>query len=418
MRITTAIILTLLLSCGVSLALSVDLSKAVIIASPAIQSPVRETAVEILREELSMRTRLVLKNQERPAKSNIILATVHDKEVFGLKVPLVPDEDRPEFRTEGFRILVDVTEGQQNLWLIAADARGIIFATGQFLRKASLGRNSIRFSKSDEIATAPAYPLRGHQLGYRNTANSWDAWSPEQFDRYIRELALFGTNCIENIPFQDGPPGPVMKYDRDFMNVKMSEICDRYDLDYWVWTPSGLDLGERDNFDQEVSKHVDLYKSCPRLDGVFFPGGDPGKNHPRYVMPFLKAIAGELKKYHPEAGVWISLQGFSVEQVDYFYNYLDENDPTGWLEWYPAPAALPCRKPASGSRQNTVTATMVTSRTRYAASTPPPPGTRRLPSPRGGKSATPSPSTMPPYTTGTHPSPMASSPTPTGCTTM
>jgi hypothetical protein len=66
------------------------------------------------------------------------------------------------------------------------------------------------------------------------------------------------------------------------------------------------------------------------LDGVFFPGGDPGSNHPKYVMPFLQAISVELKKYHPKAGVWISLQGFSDEQVNYFYEYLGKYKPD-WL---------------------------------------------------------------------------------------
>jgi hypothetical protein len=47
-------------------------------------------------------------------------------------------------------------------------------------------------------------------------------------------------------------------------------------------------------------------------------------------MPFLKAVASELRKYHPEAGMWISLQGFSEEQVDYFYEYLEKNNPD-WL---------------------------------------------------------------------------------------
>ena len=322
--------LMLFLIFGTLQAQNVELNRAVILASPSVPSPVRETAQEILREELALRTRVSLKSQERPEMTNIILAMVQDTEVYGITIPRIMDSERPEMKAEGFRILFEEADGRQNLWLIASDPRGIIFATGQFLRTASLGRNSIRFSKSGDIATAPAYPIRGHQLGYRNTANSWDAWSPEQFDRYIRELALFGTNAIENIPFQDGPPGPVMKHDRDFMNVRMSEICDRYGLDYWVWTPSTLDLSDQANFMSELGKHAEFYKNCPRLDGVFFPGGDPGKNHPQYVMPFLEAISKELKKHHPEAGVWISLQGFSVEQVDYFYNYLAEHDP-GWL---------------------------------------------------------------------------------------
>ncbi|MCE1200207.1 MAG: hypothetical protein LWW85_14660, partial [Marinilabiliales bacterium] len=45
---------------------------------------------------------------------------------------------------------------------------------------------------------------------------------------------------------------------------------------------------------------------------------------------FLKAVSVELKKYHPHATLWISLQGFSDEQVDYFYHYLEVNKPE-WL---------------------------------------------------------------------------------------
>jgi hypothetical protein len=206
----------------------------------------------------------------------------------------------------------------------------VIFAVGQFLRTAGLSKNKISFNKTNEVASSPVYEIRGHQLGYRNTANSWDAWSVGQYEKYIRELALFGANCIENIPFQDGPLGPNMKIPRDEMNLRMSEICDSYGLDYWVWTPADIDLSDNIKFKEEVKKHAEFYKNCPRLDGVFFPGGDPGSNHPKYVMPFLKEVATELKKYHPHAGLWISLQGFSEEQVDYFYDYLERNNPE-WL---------------------------------------------------------------------------------------
>ena len=66
------------------------------------------------------------------------------------------------------------------------------------------------------------------------------------------------------------------------------------------------------------------------MDDVFFPGGDPGHNHPREVLPFLKDLHSILQKYHSDAGIWISLQGFSAEQIDYFYSYLEEHSPD-WL---------------------------------------------------------------------------------------
>ncbi|MDP4284148.1 MAG: hypothetical protein Q8891_06970 [Bacteroidota bacterium] len=308
-----------------------NLSKATIIASSKINHPVRETAIRVLQEEVAHRTSINLLLKSKWGNTPVIvLATKKDDAIDGLLVPKRSGENLPETKAEGFRIVLTQSDGKDILWLIGADERGVIFAIGDFLRTAQLSKKKILFNKNDEIETSPTYPIRGHQIGYRNTANSWDSWTPEQYEKYIRELAIFGTNAIENIPFQDGPPGPLMKLPRAEMNLKISQICNKYDLDYWVWTPADVDLSDPVKFAAEVKRHADYYKVTPRLDGVFFPGGDPGNNDPKYVMPFLKAIAAELKKYHPNAGVWISLQGFSDEQVDYFYDYLNQYQPD-WL---------------------------------------------------------------------------------------
>jgi len=324
-------ILALLVVSGIVSAQTIDLSKATIVASKTIKSPVRETEIRILQEEVAKRTGI------NPGLSSVIgktpvivLATIKDSEVGGLAVPKRIGDDLPESKAEGFRIFQDKSGSHEILWLVGADDRGVLFAVGQFLRTAELIKKKISFNSRDEIATSPAYPIRGHQIGYRNTANSWDAWNAAQFETYFRELALFGANSIENIPFHDGPLGPNMKFPRDFMNAKMSEICNNYGLDYWAWTPADVDLSDAAKFKAEVEKHAQFYKSCVRLDGIFFPGGDPGSNHPKYVMPFLKAVAAELHKYHPKAGIWVSLQGFSDDQVDYFYDYLEKNSPD-WL---------------------------------------------------------------------------------------
>jgi len=330
--IRTGFIAFFLLFTGGLSAQEVNLSKASIIATKSIQSPLRETVIRVLQEEVLKRTTISLTEVSKSDNSSlIVLASLTDTVIDGLRVPKRQGDNLPEAKGEGFRIVVEKTGNHEILWLIGKDGRGVLFATGQFLRTAELSKNKIQFNKSNEIATSPAYPIRGHQIGYRNTANSWDAWNLAQFETYFRELALFGANSIENIPFHDGPLGPNMKFPRDFMNKKMSEICNNYGLDYWVWTPADVDLADPAIFKAEVEKHGEFYKSCPRLDGVFFPGGDPGSNHPKYVMPFLKEVADALHKYHPKAGMWISLQGFSDEQVDYFYDYLDKNNPD-WLE--------------------------------------------------------------------------------------
>ena len=141
---------------------------------------------------------------------------------------------------------------------------------------------------------------------------------------------IFGTNAIENIPLGSNDDSDLMKLSREEMNVRISELCTAYDMQYWLWTPANIDLSDDNLVQQELEKHERLYKSTPRINDIFFPGGDPGDNHPRYVMPFLKSLAAILKKYHPEAGMWISLQKFDQEEVDYFYQYLKEHEPD-WL---------------------------------------------------------------------------------------
>ena len=122
--------------------------------------------------------------------------------------------------------------------ICAPGGRAFLFGAGYLLRHLEWARGSAQLPLDIETVSAPVYPLRGHQLGYRARANSYDAWDGQDYDQHIRELALFGLNAIENIPFQDDDPSPHMPLSREDMNRRMSEICAQYDLDYWMWTPA------------------------------------------------------------------------------------------------------------------------------------------------------------------------------------
>ena len=218
------------------------------------------------------------------------------------------------------------------LWIIGADSRGVLFGVGWLLRNLKMDHKLVELPGAVDVATAPAYPIRGHQLGYRNTANSYDAWTANQFDQYIRELAIFGANAVEGIPFHEAEkPSPHFTLSAAQMRIKLSEICKAYDMDYWVWTPATIDLTDAQKRRTELDQHELFYRDCPRLNHIFVPGGDPGHNHPKDVLPFLKDLHDRLIKHHPTAKIWISLQGFDVEQVDYFYAYLAQNKPA-WLQ--------------------------------------------------------------------------------------
>lgn len=287
------------------------------LSAVSLARPVK-TAARVLSEEVEKRTGLKWPVTDQAPRQGAVIELALE----------VPASGEP-LEGEGFEVFLD-KERPGYLRITGSGPRGVLYGVGWLLRQMKWAQGSVQLPSAIHEKSGPAEMIRGHQLGYRARANSWDAWEPGQFEQYIRELALFGANSIENIPFEDSQPSPHMKMARRDMNRRLSEICLEYGLEYWVWTPAVFDLKDAAKRAAHLQEHEQLYQDCPELTGVFFPGGDPGDNHPREVLPFLSDLAPILSKYHPDARIWISLQGFEGEQVDYFYAWLEKNHPA-WL---------------------------------------------------------------------------------------
>ncbi|MBI2422268.1 MAG: hypothetical protein HYV27_05505 [Candidatus Hydrogenedentes bacterium] len=327
--------LMLLVLCSLSAlahAATIDLSSAVIVTRPGEAPQAEQSAAIVLMEEIAKRTGLTLPiAQNWPAEKTVIAITsTPEVAAWNHPVPQRVGENLPESHKDGYRIFVDESSAQPVVWIIGADPRGTLYGVGALLRKLEWADGRAVLNAPLDIATAPQYPIRGHQLGYRQAANSYDAWSVEQYDQFIRELTFFGVNSIENIPFQDSRLSPVMKVTRPEMNRAMSAICQRYGLDYWVWTAAEYDLADEKVRAEALDQHEALYKDCPELTGVFFPGGDPGENPPELVLPFLEDNAKRLLPLHPDARIWLSLQWFNKKQIAYILEYIQTESPD-WL---------------------------------------------------------------------------------------
>jgi len=84
----------------------VDLTDAGIIISVKIESPMRETLVKILREEIARRTSIEwqqVKSWKKEKNAIIAIALTSDKELFGKSVPQRRNIDLPEYRPEGVK---------------------------------------------------------------------------------------------------------------------------------------------------------------------------------------------------------------------------------------------------------------------------------------------------------------------------
>lgn len=290
-----------------------DLSRA------EVKAPANSIAGQVLIEEVRKRTGLDWGNS-------------------GFPIVLEVKSDTPGINHEGYIL----ESSPKSIQLTARTERGLLYAVGALLRKLDWSVGKLSLDAPQIERSSPAYPLRGHQLGYRATANSWDAWSVAQFDQYIRELALFGVNAIENIPFQDTKEAPLMKLSRRDMNREMSRICQKYGLEYWVWLPADFELSEAPTKAAFLKRFEEFVAETPRLDGVFVPGGDPGHNAPELVMPFLEDLSQRTK-----AKIWLSLQGFNREREDYVYRWIETKQPT----WLGGLVAGPSSPPATRSRE-------------------------------------------------------------------
>lgn len=307
-------------------AASVSLNHAVVV-------PVGEVgrSAEVLVQEVDKRAQILLPTAASASgKATIVLGT-HDAIRKSMpsavsKLPAIAQG------AEGYRIVVTGTADAPMVVLAGNDSLGTLFAVGRLLQELDLRKGSIAVDDQLRVATAPHYRLRGHQLGYRPKTNSYDGWDVAQWDQYIRELALFGTNAIELITprSDDAPDSPHFPISQKRMLTEMSRITKSYGLQCWLWFPAL----EKDYTDAATMRNAnkeweEVFQSLPCLDAVFVPGGDPGHTEPGVLMKVLEEKTAVMRKYHPKATMWVSPQGFNKQWMETFYSHLDKQ-PT-WL---------------------------------------------------------------------------------------
>lgn len=200
----------------------------------------------------------------------------------------------------------EIVCSSQAVTVFASGIRGFIYGFGMFLRKIVSVCGVPVLTEDISGVYIPDKSIRGHQIGYRTTPNTYDAWSYEDYRRYYLDMMFFGTNIVEHIPYERGVSkrNRLMKYDEEEFIVKASEMADEYDLDVSLWHPNND--GETVEFAAE--RRGRLYETVPRLDVVFPPGGDPGEFGADEFILRCKEISKALKKVHPNAQMWPSAQ--------------------------------------------------------------------------------------------------------------
>jgi hypothetical protein len=309
---------------------SVDLTNASVVIRSGDLPAAEKVASKILTEEVGRRTGLTWKvTTDWPAQAKVVIAisTVANPPAWQRKIDSTLAS--APARSEGYAVSVIPAEKGQPLIVAVTgyDSRGAMFGVGKLLRNLDWKTGSVSVRSDFHATEVPDRPLRGHQIGYRDTANSWDAWTFEQFDQYFREMAIFGANAVENIPWQEDKLNPLMKYPREQMNVKFAELCEKYDLEHWIWVPVMIRLPNPASEDEFLKEQEAFYRKIKKLDAIFVPGGDPGDNKANVLIPYLEQMASLVTRYHPNVKIWLSLQYFKPDDVDFLYQYLETKQP-------------------------------------------------------------------------------------------
>jgi hypothetical protein len=318
---------------------SIDLSEAkILVLEP--QKKIMTNAADMLADEIEKRTRITLDIVTKMPGDDQTVIVIGNKYKLARKLLEAPSNTAIPEKMDAYSIWIDKSQRTSATICIAGfDDRGTLFAAGRLLRVLDMSRDSVKLKNDTAIATAPEIILRGHQIGYRPKTNSYDAWDLSMWEQYYRDMIVFGMNAVELIPprSDDDDNSPHFPKPKLEMMRLMSQLAKDYGLDLWIWFPAlDEDYTDKATVDAASKEWGEVFRTLPKINVVFVPGGDPGDTHPNVLFPFLEKQKKLLNKYHPNAQLWMSPQGFDWEShredwMDIFIDIMQNQQPE-WLD--------------------------------------------------------------------------------------
>ena len=190
--------------------------------------------------------------------------------------------------------------------ITAKTIRGLIFGYSHILRKAKFLPEGVLITENIDGTYKPQKQIIGHQVGYRTTPNTYDAWDYNQYFDYYLDMMAFGTNTCEHntTKFGKNEMNPLMRYTQEEFVIEASRLADTIDLDVSLWHAND----DKESEEEALRIREELYSKIPRINVVFPPGGDPGEMYADAFVERCRKISDLLKKSHPEAQMHPSAQ--------------------------------------------------------------------------------------------------------------
>lgn len=240
-------------------------------------------AAELFSEEIEIRT-----NKKPP---------VFDKKTGECFVELkIIDESE----SEDFSIQHD----EKKITVTAHRLRSLIYGYSVFLRKCGTVDGKLVLTKDIGGDYSPYMPIRGHQLSYTDMNNTYETWDRKQYERYIRDLMMFGTNTVEACLGDDEKHTDLMKYSFEEITKIKSQICEKLDINFSIFCAYAKRLSDEESSDYFCG----CCNGIPKFNFYFPPGGDPGDLQAEEFFVRCKKIKKDLQKEFPNIELWPSAQ--------------------------------------------------------------------------------------------------------------
>lgn len=247
---------------------------------------------------------------------------------------------------EGF-LLKSVTYRNNPALLSAGiDARGVLYAAGEILRRVTIMERTIEVSQYLDIRSAPAFEVRGTQFGQSGVAKEKAhvrPWTREEAQRKILDYALAGANTFE-IGEQTGVHDPMYRFIKSFDLKTLVHYGANTGSGPPEWQASES-IGRTGYLCPSVpearqallDKCEGMFKNCAFVDYVRLVGGDGGGCECDRCEPYGKTfiylcadMADIIHKYHPNTQIFVTNQKFDNADDIAIFKYLQEK-PRPWL---------------------------------------------------------------------------------------
>lgn len=279
------------------------------IVLPGTKSQLVDTYVQLARQHIARLTGLELQVSDLLPESGEAIILVQKGSPGRLNPSLIDEINQGDSPgAEGYQLIITGDETRPVIVVAGADDRGVLYGVGRLLRNLLLEPGKIEIKPGFKGGSyTPALSIRGTHLSYTDQSTTYDAWTNQQFEQYLSELAWFGVNTLSlNAPWLGRRPfSPLYKEEPADMLLKAAGAANRLGLGVWL-DLAGLHTVQDGAVEAlGAQEWAELERLLPQLSGLV------GLVVRADTVDGAERLAGLLGRLQPGGGIWLA---FSPEE--------------------------------------------------------------------------------------------------------